>query len=71
VAREGISVTAPLRSILDAAKAGAAPEQIEMSVRQAIAGGLVSKRSLVEHAERLGGRVAYLVRGAIEESRVS
>ncbi|MGH9228345.1 MAG: type IV toxin-antitoxin system AbiEi family antitoxin domain-containing protein [Acidimicrobiales bacterium] len=71
VVREGIRVTAPVRSILDAAKAGAAPEQIGMSVRQAIASGLVSRRSLVARAERLGGRVADLVRGAIEESQVS
>lgn len=35
VTREGIRVTAPGRSIVDAASAGTAPEQIEMAVRQA------------------------------------
>lgn len=69
VIREGIRVTAPARSILDAAIAGAAPEQIEMAVRQALDEGLATRRSLLTQADRRGGRVADLVRRIAEQDR--
>jgi predicted transcriptional regulator of viral defense system len=62
VSREGIRVTDPVRSILDAAGAGTAPEQIEMAARQALEEGLATRRSLLAQANRRGGRVADLVR---------
>lgn len=71
VTREGIRVTAPVRSIIDAASGGTAPEQIEMAVRQALQEGLVIRRSLLGEAERRGGRVAGLVRRAVGEARRS
>jgi len=67
VSREGIRVTDPVRSILDAAAAGTAPEQIVMAVRQALHEGLTTRRSLLALADRRGGRVADLVRRAIEK----
>lgn len=67
--RKGIRVTAPVRSIIDAAGAGAAPEQIEMAVRQALREGLVTRRALLAQTDRRGGRVAHLVRRAAEEAR--
>jgi predicted transcriptional regulator of viral defense system len=69
VIRKGIRVTDPVRSILDAAGAGAAPEQIEMAVGQALKEGLVTRRSLFAQADRRGGRVADLVRRAAREDR--
>lgn len=71
VTREGIRLTAPARSIIDAAAAGAAPEQIEMAVRQALDEGLVTRRPLLAQADRRGGRVAELVRRAAGEARRS
>lgn len=68
VTRDGIRVTAPARSILDAAGAGTAPEQVEMAARQALEQGLVTRRSLLAAADRRGGRVAQLVRNAIDEA---
>lgn len=62
VSREGIRVTDPVRSILDAASAGTAPEQIAMAARQALNEGLTTRRSLLARADRRGGRVADLVR---------
>ncbi len=54
VSREGIRVTDPVRSIIDAARAGTAPEQIEAAVREAIEQGLITRRTLLaripEHA---------------------
>lgn len=60
-------VTDPVRSILDAAGAGTAPEQIEMAVRQALHKGLTTRRSLLARADRRGGRVAELVRRSAEK----
>ena len=62
VVRDGMRVTAPARSILDAAGAGVAPEQIELAVRQALVEGLVTGDDLVAQAERRTRRVARLVR---------
>jgi len=67
VSRDGIRVTDPVRSILDAADAGTGPEQIEMAVRQALEEGLATRRSLFARADRRGGRVADLVRRAAEK----
>jgi predicted transcriptional regulator of viral defense system len=67
VTREGMRVTAPIRSIIDAAASGTAPEQIEMAVRQALEQGLVTRRSLLARARRRGGRVAELIQLAVPE----
>ena len=72
VRREGIRVTAPARSIVDAAGAGTAPEQIESAVRQALSEGLVTPRSLFAQLRRHGnGRVGQLVRRSIENGMLS
>lgn len=71
VTREGMRVTAPARSIIDAASAGTAPEQIEMGVWQALEEGLVTRRSLLGQAERRGGQVTELVRRAVQDARRS
>jgi predicted transcriptional regulator of viral defense system len=65
VSREGIRVTDPVRTILDAASAGTGPEQIEMAVRQMLREGLVTRRSLLARADPRGGRVADLIRRAV------
>ena len=67
VLRDGIRVTAPVRSIFDAASAGTAPEQIEMAARQALDEGLVTRRSLLARADQRGGRVAKLIRRSAEK----
>ncbi len=67
VLRDGIRVTDPVRSILDAAGAGTAPEQIEVAVRQALNEGLTTRRPLLARADRRGGRVANLIRRSAEK----
>ena len=72
VTREGIRTTAPARSIIDAAGAGTAPEQIEMAIEQALDEGLVTPRSLLAQLGRHdGGRVGQLVRRAIGDGASS
>jgi predicted transcriptional regulator of viral defense system len=67
VTRDGIIVTSPARSILDAAEAGVAPEQIEIAVAQAINRGLATARQLQEKAYERGGRVDKLIMNAIKK----
>jgi predicted transcriptional regulator of viral defense system len=67
VAHEGVRVTDPVRSVLDAAAAGTAPEQIEMAMRQALNEGLMTRRSLFARADRRGSRVANLIRRSAEK----
>lgn len=63
--REGIAITSPTRSILDAAEKGADPDQIERAVVQAIERGLATPEQLRQGAAERGRRVAALVEGAL------
>lgn len=67
VTREGMRVTNPVRSILDAAEAGTAPEQIEMAVQQALTEGLVTHSQLLTQADRRPDRVSELIRRTVEQ----
>jgi predicted transcriptional regulator of viral defense system len=69
VTREGIRLTGPVRSIVDAAEAGTAPEQILSAVRQALDRGAATQSSLVRAAKVRGGRIERLVREALETGR--
>jgi predicted transcriptional regulator of viral defense system len=69
VIREGIRVTSPVRSIVDAADAGAAPEQIIAAVTQAVERGMVTSSQLLAAASERGGRVERLVRQALAQER--
>lgn len=64
-----VRVTAPARSIVDAADAGTAPDQILLAVRQALDQGLTTARTLGAKARARSGRVAKLIRRAIAEAR--
>ena len=63
--RDGIRLTSPIRTILDTAEAGTAPEQVEMAVRQAIRRGLTTKRQLAEATGERSLRVQNLILGAL------
>ena len=65
--RDGIRVTGPVRSIVDAAGTGAAPEQIMSAIGQALNRGIATQSKLLSAARARGGRVERLVRQAIEE----
>lgn len=67
---EGIRVTSPERSILDAATAGTQPEQIEMAVGQALEHGVITAEGLRERAQRRGRRVAQLIARTLDEAWV-
>lgn len=65
VTKDGMRVTGPTRSILDAAAAGTAPEQIERAIAQAIREGRTTRRELAEKARERSARVQTLVRNAV------
>jgi len=65
VFRDGMVITSATRSILDAAEAGTAPEQIEMAIIQAIERGLATARQLRQDAVERGRRVATLIQEAL------
>ena len=64
--KDGMRVTTPTRSTVDAAESGTAMEQIVMAIRQAFARGLTTPKLLRGGAERRSRRVAELVLGEVE-----
>ncbi len=64
---EGVRLTSATRSILDAAEAGTAPEQIEMAVREAVERGLTTRPRLKEDASERNRRVRRLTAGALDQ----
>lgn len=65
VTRDGIRLTSARRSILDAAEAGTAPEQIEMAIHQALTNGLVTRTQLVQASRDRSRRVQRLVNASL------
>lgn len=66
VVRQGIRLTGHVRSIVDSAEQGIAPDQVERAVHDVLARGLVTRRDLVRQAQDRGGRVEQMIRDAIE-----
>lgn len=66
--REGIRLTGPLRTILDAAEWGTAPEQIALAIGQALARGWLGEDELRRAAHERGPRVARLVSIVLAEA---
>jgi predicted transcriptional regulator of viral defense system len=64
--RDGIRLTAAARTILDAADAGTAPEQVALAVRQAIARGLTTAPRLMQAAGARSKRVTRLIAAAVD-----
>ncbi|HEY7295705.1 MAG TPA: type IV toxin-antitoxin system AbiEi family antitoxin domain-containing protein [Dehalococcoidia bacterium] len=66
--REGLSITTPARTIVDAAAYGTDPEQIQLAVRQALDRALTSEEALRSAAGRSGYRYSRNVRRLIEDA---
>lgn len=65
VVRDGMAVTSATRSILDAAEAGTAPEQIHKAIREAIGRGMATTHRLKRDAAERSRRVAAVVEDAL------
>ena len=66
--REGVQVTTPARSIVDAAAYGLGPEQVHAAVRQAIARAMTNAEQLRRAAARSGYRHRRMVQPLIERA---
>lgn len=69
VHREGVRMTSPVRTIVDAAEAGTGPEHIIEAVAQALARRLLTEKELRDAAAGRSGRVQRLVLRALQEAR--
>jgi predicted transcriptional regulator of viral defense system len=67
--RDGLRLTSATRTILDAAEAGTAPEQIELAVAQALERGLTTTLRLAEGARQRSRRVARLIEASLADAR--
>jgi predicted transcriptional regulator of viral defense system len=65
--RDGVRVTSPARSIVDAAEAGTAPEQIVGAVTQAVRRGMATQEQLLALAHERGKRVQRLIQHALDQ----
>jgi predicted transcriptional regulator of viral defense system len=65
---EGVQVTTPARSIVDAASWGTDPEQIQKAVKQAIQSALANSEELREAVNRKGYRYRRTVRPLVERA---
>jgi predicted transcriptional regulator of viral defense system len=62
VLRSGIRVTAPVRTIIDVARAGLGPDLVSNAARQIINRGLATSEQLRSAANLQGGRVWRMIR---------
>ncbi len=67
----GFKVTAPLRTIADAARSNLSPEHLEAAVRDAVRLGLVRRRALPELALDLPREAAVRLRSALKAAEVT
>lgn len=63
--REGIRVTTPARSLLDAAEIGSDPDHIARAIRQAIARGWISPLLLTDAAAARSHRVQQVIQAGL------
>lgn len=69
--QEGLPVTSPERTILDAAEMGTGPEQIEMAIVQALDRGITTPKRLRSAGSNSSARVKSLVEQSISLARGS
>lgn len=62
---DGVPVTSPERTLVDALEDGSAPEQIELAIRQAIDRGLTTPRRLREVVAGRSARTRLFIESAI------
>jgi predicted transcriptional regulator of viral defense system len=68
VTRDGIRLTAPARTIVDVAEAGAAPEQVVFATRQAVERGLTTPARVRAATWSRSRRVRDLIETALAEA---
>jgi predicted transcriptional regulator of viral defense system len=67
VVRLGMRVTAPVRTILDIAEVGTAPEHVILAVRQAGERGMIVRGQLLQATQQRDQRVRHLIDQVLQE----
>jgi predicted transcriptional regulator of viral defense system len=65
---EGIRVTAPARSIADAAEVGMGPEQVELAVAQSLRRGITTRDRILREAGTRDRTTARLLRESVDRA---
>ena len=63
---DGFRVTTPLRSLLDVAAGELDLDQLAQAIEEALAGGMITRRTLLDRADELGPNVALRVERALQ-----
>jgi predicted transcriptional regulator of viral defense system len=63
---DGFRVTTPLRSLLDVAAGELDLDQLAQAIEEAVAGGMITRRMLLDRADELGANVALRVERALQ-----
>ncbi len=68
ITRGGIRLTTPVRTLLDVAEGGTAPEQVVRGVREAVRRGMAAPARLAQEARMRGKRTQRLIVTALDEA---
>jgi len=68
ITRGGIRLTTPVRTLLDVAEGGTAPEQVVRGVREAVHRGMAAPVDLAQEARTRGKRTQRLIATALDEA---
>ena len=63
---DGFRVTTPLRSLLDVAAGELDLDQLAQAIEEALAGGMTTRRTLLDRADELGANIALRVERALQ-----
>jgi len=65
----GLPITTVPRTLADVIASGLGEEQVQQAIREAIARGLVTQKTLQSYARRRGGRMAHLVSRVLKQEQ--
>ncbi len=65
--REGLPVTTLPRTLADLIRDGVSEEIIRQAIAEALTRGMITRKALLEDAQRRGGRVARIITKILEE----
>jgi predicted transcriptional regulator of viral defense system len=65
--RDGLPITTVARTIADVIANGLPTELVEQAVREALRRGLTTRESLLDQAERRGGRISHVLKSILGE----
>lgn len=65
---EGVTITTPIRTILDVAASHLAPDELTIAIDDALAKGMVTRRNLLHRADEFGPHAALQIERALSKA---